>query len=384
MIKLLSKNCNIPISKFSEIKNNYKGLFKTPNNACFYDEVKLESKTPIDIFTFKNKKNEIIKKITVEGKKVIEQTFIPIKKSQVFIGEFLPVVARKISTIVKNDGNYEEKSEIIQAVTHRKNDKPIVSISRIDTYPSPWKNTEIEFQSLYQYENGKKPKGYQVYNYIRDWRGIDDCNAKYQFDGIDSNIQEFLINDPYFLLHLYSFKNFKKTAPNRASRITDVPSLEVKWYKTKNRVDMGFFNGTVNLNERANINRFQVIKNSAHEREHKWQLSQAERLKKLMENPEFSQKMYELELKTGYRYVDSLQDALIYIKEFDNYIKPEDNYPEYLNQTIEIKAREAQYKAEKDYKKSASLIKRQFPYTPDFMLGYSDKDCEKDIGQYYL
>ena len=39
-----------------------------------------------------------------------------------------------------------------------------------------------------------------------------------------------------------------------------------------------------------------------------------------------------------------------------------------------MSARVAGGLAENDYKKSADTIKKEFPYAPDYMLGYTDSD----------
>lgn len=346
MNKLVTKLQNIPISQFP-----VKGI-KIPNKAKTFDFSKvLHDGEIIDILTFKNKDN-LVKRFIFEGDTVTERSYIPLKKSFVLWDEFLKVTGRKISTIVKVNGEYAEKSEEIQTVTHRENENPVVHISKIQASPLPG-NIESESQSIYQYETGKPRRGYEICGYAKGRNGyVRLMNPLVNFENLTDEETKILKQSQYVPLHLYSFKQFKKIAPYCAAHPKHqgkIPLRPIRWCKDDAK-NLGSYDGKIiRLNEKALLNRSDVINDAAHEREHVYQYYEASKyaLGMQTENPEEAEKYYE---------------------NFNNYINSEENGKDYLGQFIETKARLAGSLAQKEYEKSVENLRDIFPLAPVYLI----------------
>lgn len=368
-MKALSRKVfNIPISQFAQYQKTCPEKLKAPAKAFHFDVVKISSPNGenTDIYTFrgkrqKNKIGDIIKRIFIknnkEGKTVIEKNYIPFKKTEILDPmddeemRMLDVLGRKISSVIKKNGKYVEKSEVIQTKTKTSDGKTILHISKITTKPSKFRNIEDEFQSLYKYEKGCEPKGYSIIN------SADAHDFKFK------NMPNEFKSDMYFPYHLYSFKRFKKSVPNIAENPKHkAPKVDILWYKD-NFTDMeGFYDGSVHLNSKALNNRFSVVKSTAHEKEHAYQDNQ---VKKLL----------------NHKKVDNVADAKQYQKDFDNYVDSSVDFIKYKNQLIEQNAHIAGNNAENLYRTSSLNLKDEFPYAPDYLMGATLKDenlCAKN------
>ena len=395
---LICKLTQLPIKK-----SLYGGKIKPPNGAQSCDLVKIakENKEKIDIITFRDKAKDgqigkILRRYILKkghyGETVIQKNYFQIGAEKILnpekdgIKEFLEVTGRKIFSVTKFEDEYFEKSTEIQTVTHRKNNTPILHISKIVSKPFGNAYIEDETQSLYQYSKDYPTKGYKIKTCLKSKQGFfnDVFPSTIEFKDFPKNLVKRFKEDIYFPLHLYSFKEFKKMAPTVAQHPqhkTELP-FEIKWFCDSKANKYGYFDGKVNLNSRSLVSRFHVICSSAHEKEHAYQMEQCifDYLKKgFAKNPKFIPKDLYKQYKGYYisggkcKINDKAEVKLIK-ENFENYIKSEDDKIGYKDQFIEMSARVAGGLAEQVYRKSAQDLKEEFLFAPDYLIGYTETD----------
>ncbi len=383
--QLLYKVKNAGIAEFSTLKNLDKNLVKIPHKAKTFDfaKVSLASGVFVDILTFrkgsalKNKQGNILKQFVIRSDnnntEVKEKSFKYFKETCVdepnldIESEFYPVLGRKISTVIKKNGNYKEKQEEIQAVTYRDNGQtPVLHISKIQSEPFGVDGIEYYNQSLFKYEKGAPVKGYKIEGSTVGRMGnlLERKYLDYSFEGFTPEVEQNLKEDRYFPLHLYSFKHFKHIAPSMAVIDGHETANPCRWYKKQNSNERGFYDGWVNLNARALDNRYDVIRSGAHENEHGYQHNLAD--------------MYEDMAKNRHKFsAEKLEEARKCWEGHNNYINSTVDIKGYFEQYVENQARIAGRMAEKEYRISVSMICDEFPYAPNYMLGASFIDDEK-------
>lgn len=351
---LINKQIGLALTK------RFEGI-KHPQYAKSVDIVKIghnfnPDKNNTEIITFRDKYGKIVQRNIIEK---TEGDIVEIKKNYktLPIGEvedpsnfmnILEVAGRKISSVIKKNGKYFSKIEEIQT-TPNSSSKPLVTISKIESFAGPYPQIEIENQSIYQYSKGLK-KGYTVKDIARN----NDAGL-FTFGDLKCSFENMkdISNDKYFLLHLYPAKNFKRIAPHIVENPQHpVTGANIHWYNKKapkeaKTVSLGYYNGTVNLNNREINSKEQVIRTTAHEKEHMYQ--RIEMAKQKNESPEEIQK-----------YIDATK----------NYIKPSDDFEKYSQNYKEIKANEAGELAVQDYFNSLNNLRSEFPYAPSYQFGY--------------
>ena len=372
---------------FSQLKTLCKNVH-IPQSAAVYDFVQISRKdgAKIDVLTLKDKLGKVIKKYIVEKtndtENVIEKFYKKLKESFVSspdcLSERLSVTGRKISTVKKSNGIYTGKSEEIQTITHT-NKGNILHISKVESSPIRVsnKNFSDETLSLYEYSKFRPKKGYKINNYIRYRNGEHhrEINPDFQFEGFSEFAPIAFKIDRYFPLHLYSLKQFKKNAPYTASHPSHkmfVPG-KIKWYNEYGSTISGkcLNESDVYLNNRVIDNRLDVINNAAHEKEHAYQHEQAMWID-MKERREARAGNFEYDM-----YIDDIDKAKQYRFNFEHYTKPEEDISEYKKQVVERDANKAGYIAEKRYKQSSQNLKKEFPFAPDYLIGYSQEDKMK-------
>ena len=355
---LISKQTGIKLTeKLKEIKY--------PQRAKTYDIVEIGHNFKPEeyntrIITFRDKNGKILQRnITektpdeiIETKKNYKEYPKELIESPTNHFADLEVKCKKISSITKKNGEYFSKSEEIQAIADSQG-KPVVTISRIDTFPSGYPGLETENQSMYEYQKGAK-KGYSAKNYVRNnHAGIfkfGDFETKYE------NMNYHPIDGRYGLLFIYPLKQFKRVAPYIIENpIHKPPHSVINWYSKypkpdSNSISRGFYDGSVNLNRRTLIRKCDVVRTTAHEKEHAYQ--RMERCKPVEKQTE--------EIKKN-------------IEAHNNYVSADENFEKYKNNYNEIKAREAGFLAIKEYKTSLDKLKDEFMYAPNYQFGFYKK-----------
>lgn len=307
MNQLLIKSLNIPITEFKRLP-----YIKAPQLAKSYDFVKvLHNNDIIDILTFRDKKGKPVKKFFQNGKTITERTYI----------------GYKISTIVKQAGIFQYKSEETRFKYGN-----ILNISKIESRPIT-KGVQSESQSLWQYRKGRPRKGYEIFGYLRTRKGINDLGhgLSFNFENIYPEAIEYFKKDPYFLLHLYSWKQFLQVAPNQASHPEhQVRKCKIKYniLKSSKLADYNPKKDEIRINKLGHFTKKSIINSAAHEREHVYQI-----------------------------------DNNLFTEEFNNYISAKEDEEKYFNQLCEKNARIAGTKAELAYVKSLDILEREFKYS---------------------
>lgn len=352
---LITKQVGIKLTK------RFKG-FLYPQSAKTYDVVEIghnfqPEKYSTKIITFRDKKGKIIQRnITekaeneiTEVKKNYKEYPLTTIEHPLKLSEQLPVYGRKISSITKKNGQYHSKSEEVQTRT-KINNIPVITISKLESRPTKYSGVEYESQSLYEYCKGFK-QGYSAENYIRNnHAGIFTFGEfKLKIDNMDS--QSINMDNKYFLLHLYTFKQFKRVAPYVIENFEHKPPLvTVKWYNKSvqpddKTVSCGFYNGNVNLNNKVLTTKIDVVRTSAHEKEHAYQ--RLERNKPVEQHTEETKKN---------------------IEAFNNYTSSDKNFDEYENNYNEQQARKAGQIAMNDYELSLENFRYEFPFAPPYQI----------------
>lgn len=386
MNKLICKSINLPIKK-----NLYSGRVKPHPKAKSYDLVKLiANDKKIDILTFRDESidgqpGKILRRYIFEknrlGKLVTKKDYIDIKNSN------KNITSRKVSTITTFDNEFWNKTEEIQVYNRDAEVHPSLFISKIKSRLWGKEKIEEESQSLFEYKKGFSKKGYEVNSIIRTKDSFlnDIIEPVYNFYGFYKNIAKSFKKDPYFLLHLYSFKQFKKIAPFVAASPNRSPELnfDIKWFSNNEKTEKlyGFFNEKINLSKKFLNNRLQIINTSAHEKEHGYQLEQAIfyglKFNKPLEGIVSPQTLlkycdYHIDNKLG-KIADKIEAKMFY-DDFKNYISALDNEKVSSEQFVELCARVAGADAEEKYVKSAMALKMEFPFAPNYLIGFSNKD----------
>lgn len=315
------------------------------------------------IVTFYDKNKKIAQRNIIEniqGQKIeTQKNYKTLETSSVFDPSdpeeyrFLDVEGRKISSVTKIDGVYVSKQEEVQTHTQKPDGTHIVNISKIKASPMRFKNVELESQSMYEYSKEGK-KGYTIQETGKGKFGFSMDRDDILFENMENT--EALGKDKYLPVHLYSFKQFKKMAPTIARHPEHIPLMtEIKWYSmtpVDNRISYGYYDGSVHLNKKTLKDRFKVIKTAAHEKEHEHQRFASQR---------------------------NTEEGQLYREAEKNYVQPEVNFAEYKKNLKEQKAREAGRLALRDYQESADNLKSQFPYAPNYQIGYSFKDENQNM-----
>ena len=403
--RLITKLENINISEFKKLKQQF-NFIKFNQKAKSYDYVELLDKDGenVKIITFREKANRkdkgaILKRYIInqsKGNEIVEERTYNHQRKLPYIFEILNkefmVQKRKISSIIKNNNEIIAKSEEVQAVTHTEN--PVLHISKVEATVYPKSGIEQERQSFYSYQKGQPRKGYSIKPYFKDKSGISKTSypLEYTFESIPENIQEKMISDKYMPLHLYSFKQFKKIAPAIASS----PKHDVKFpctIKWRNNMPEGYNGNTtiktlngyqvskklIELNNKSqyNKNRYGVINSAAHEKEHAFEgeqinfkLIQDEARRELIRTD--SNEAYIDYQDTIKRYpVEDVSKAIMYKREYNNYVERECDREGHFVQQPEVRARLAGMDAVKDFVESVTRVKKEFPYAPTDVLGPS-------------
>lgn len=414
------------ISVTNNVRKSFKETMgiKFPQRVKTYDIVELghDFKPEINntkIFTFRDKNGEIVQRNIIDTTnkdiKTTQKSYIKQPETIIFDpldskgDNFFDVTGRKISTITKRNGEYFEKSEVLQTRVVKDNGESVVNISKIKNSPFGIDDLEWESQSMYEYTKGHK-KGYQINNYSRSKDGVDvDMLIDTHTDPLTKRLPDDYVadwdeghfvfenmprlsNDRYLPLHLYSFKNFKKIAPYVAEHPKHKPPLvTVKWFSQKPKNGFrrnGFFDGDVNLNSQTLKSRTDVIRSSAHEKEHAYQAfeeykqSVVERLKtqdktKFMFGNITAKDIAEREALSGKPFVDTKEVQKLIDAE-KSYVQAEENFEKYHANYKEKKAREAGSLAVEKYMDSCDTIKDIFPYAPDYQIGFRNADLDRN------
>lgn len=398
MNKLICNLKNAPIQK-----TLYGGKIKAPNKAQSFDLVKIlrENGDMVDIITYRTKVEkgsigDILRRYIVEksekGLKIIERNYKKLK--DVFIdnpenpllNDSLKVTGRRITSLTKMNDEYIEKSEETQTLTHRKNKSNVLHIKKILNKIFVPQLFEDETQSLYEYRKDAPRKGYTVHINLKNKMGfnLDVFNANYNFKGFSDDLIRKFKNDPYFLLHLYSEKDFKKIAPTIANHPTHKLIFEpkIRWYKGNDVRGYWAHEDTVNLNKNKLTSKMKIINTAAHEKEHSYQEEQCI-LISILKNEECNLtpiskerfEKYKKYVKDGGKF--ELQPTMIidkYWYDIQNYITHEKDLKKHLDQTIERHARIAGSLAAREYSTSSKNLKEEFLFAPDYLMGASIQD----------
>jgi len=396
MNSLVCKLNDLPVKK-----SLYGGKVKLPNKAVSYDLVKVAKSNgdKIDIITFRDKSidsklGKIIRRYIIKkdrwGETITERNYSEQKETTIADPEQkskkLSVIGRLIKTVTKFDDEYFEKSTEIQTVTKRENKTPVLNISKLVSKPYGKSEIENETQSMFQYSKDMPKKGYEISTLLKSKLGFfnDVVEPVYNFIGFTEKQVEKFKQDIYFPLHLYSFEDFKKFAPTVATHPTHkiVMTFETFWFKDIKTTKLGFFNGDINLNSDKLNTRFDVINTSAHEKEHAYQLEQCifyDLKSGITKAPAYVsddlfQQYREYYISGGKCKIRDKQEVKLTKQDYENYVTTSDDKKLYQDQFVEIAARIAGGLSEADYRKSADAIKKEFPYAPDYMIGYTDSD----------
>ena len=344
-----------------EISSKLKGI-KYPQKAKTYDFVEIGHEfKPLthntQIITFRDKNGKIVQRNIINNK---PNETIEVKKNYKYYSKtyirnaddplnWLGVLGRKISSVTQKNGVYVSKSEEIQ--THiKKNSKPILTISKIESYSTGYPALERETQSLYEYGKGSR-KGYSAQNYYRNNNSGLFKFSDYREDF--ENMENILKDDKYSMLYIYPLRQFKRVAPYVIESPLHTPPLTgIKWYsKYKHPEDktisLGYYDGDVHLNRRSLITKSDVVRTTAHEKEHAYQ--RYERRKPIEQHTEETKKN---------------------IEAYNNYVSADDDFEQYKANYNETKAREAGLLAIKEYKTSLDNLRSNFPYAPNYQFGY--------------
>lgn len=396
MNSLVCKLNNLPIKK-----TLYGGKVKSPNKAVTYDLVKIikNNGEKVDIITFRDKAidsnlGKIIRRYIIKkerwGETFIERNYSEQKETTIFAPEQksnkLSVIGRLIKSVTKFNDEYFEKSIEMQTLTKRENLSPVLNISKLVSKPFGKAEIENETQSMFQYSKGIPKKGYEISSLLKSKLGFlnDVVEPVYKFIGFTEKQAEYFKKDDYFPLHLYSFEEFKKFAPTVATHPNHktVMTFETFWFKENNTSRLGFFDGDINLNSDKLNTRFDVINTSAHEKEHAYQLEQClfyDLKSGITKAPAYVsddlfQQYREYYISGGKCKIRDKQEVKLTKQDYENYVTSSMDEKLYKDQFVEMSARIAGSLAESNYKKSADAIKKEFPYAPDYMLGYTDSD----------
>lgn len=392
---LINKQTGIKITE--NIKNELKQLksIKFPQKTQSYDIVEIghnfkPEENSTKILTFRDKKGKILQRNiiskTPESTKEIQRNYITFRPQWVSYNDNTGscsnlVRGRKISEIQKQNGYYHSKLEEIQTWTRDENGEQLVTISKIKNSPTHISSIEKEQKSLYEYSRQGK-KGYSTNEYARTkFIGIDLNDIKFNFENINP-----IENDKHLPLHLYSFKNFRNTAPYIIENSEHKPPMtDIYWYKKQpknGKISYGYIEaGNIYLNKKAMKDRVDVVQTVAHEKEHIYQKEQRVRqnlLDRLEQNlavkyknkPITLRDITDIETKTGKKFVDSTEEAKKYIEAYKNYDSSLENFEEYRNNYLELKAEEAALKAELEYYNSIINLKSIFKFAPDYQIGF--------------
>lgn len=389
MNQLLTKVKNAPIGYFANLPKIRKVTINVPKKANSFDYVKVlkGNKSTVDIITFyskskENKPAKILKRYFVTtgrlGKEIIERKYIRLK--DVLSQEPMRIRGRKIITKRSFEGENLAKTVTLQTITDRKDDTPVLHISKVKTYDMGHEGVRKEEQSLFEYQNGMKPKGYKISSYFRTAHAFlnDIFEPVFRFVNISNEKQNLMKNDPFLPLHLYSMRDFKKVAPSVAVNPEHRPALpfSVKWFNYNDDIS-GYCQDDIKLNHFNIKTRSEVVCTSAHENEHSYQKEQAlfYAFKKGIKNPKVELSDEKIEHYRNFwnsdypKKIDSVEKAKLYYDEMSNYINPSKNLDEYKKQLVEQEAISASTKVLKEYLKSLSSLKEEFPYAPHYMIG---------------
>ena len=303
-----------------------------------------------------------------------------------FSRDFLKVTGRKISSVTKLDGDFIEKSEETQTVTHRKNKPNVVHIKKLVRKMFGKNNVETETQSLYEYQKDAPKKGYTVESCFKTRLGLslDLFSPTYNFENFPKELAKRFEKDPYFLLHLYSDKEFRKFAPACAKHPQHSLAIEPKINWTNRKKASGSYDhdGNIFLNRKKLNNKLKIINTAAHEKEHVFQEEQC--IFSAIENGEpyyflpISEerfKMYEEYVKDGGPYkIHSPKDTDSYWVNMQHYISSDVDLDGYKNQILERHANIAGAIAEEAYAKSSRDLKEEFLYAPDYLIGVTQRE----------
>ena len=393
MSQLISKTTNLPIKKVL-----YNGKVHAPLKAKSYDLVKVIGRhgEKTDIVTFREKAGDILRRYIIKkgifGTKIIERNYQKLKEALLdnpenpLMRDFLKVTGRKISSVTKLNGEFFEKSEEIQTITHRKNNSNVVHIKKLTSRMLGKSEVEDETQSLFEYRKDAPKKGYEVKTCLKSKLGfLNDIFApEYKFFNFDKKTAEAFEDDPYFLLHLYSNKEFKRIAPTCSKRKDHKVIFEpsIKWLKKEDVNGSWNHEGGIELNKEM-TNKLKIINVSAHEREHCFQDEQcvlhAIKNNKSTQGFPMSENRinnYRDYIKSGgkYQIIASEKELKEYSHNLRNYIQPADDLNLYRAQILERHANIAGAMAEKEYKRSSRNLKEEFLFAPDYLIGASIKD----------
>ena len=398
MNKLICNLKNAPVQR-----TLYSGRIKAPHKAQSFDLVKIlrDNGEMVDVITYRAKAKEgsigdILRRYFVHktdnGLKIIERNYKKLK--EVFIdnpenplyNDSLKVTGRRITSLTKINDEYIEKSEETQTLTHRENGSNVLHIKKILNKIFVPQLFEDEVQSLYEYRKDAPKKGFNIHINLKNKMGfnLDVFKPKFIFQGFTKDLIDKFKNDPYFLLHLYSDKDFRKMAPTVANHPTHKLIFEpkIKWYKGGDIRGYWGHEDTIKLNKDKLTSKMKIINTSAHEKEHSYQEEQC-MLLSIINNEEcnlepINQKRFEKYkkyVKQGGKF--ELQPRMIidkYWYDIQNYITHEEDLNKHLDQTIERHARIAGALATRDYEKSSTNLKEEFLFAPDYLMGATIQD----------
>lgn len=396
MSQLITKLQKMPIESFASYTQKSRVKFRIPQKAQSYDMIRVlkDSKASVDIITFysKEKENgakEILRKYIIKkgrwGKEVIEQTYTKLKDS--FIQGGIIINGKKIKTQKTFDGEDFGSSVEVFAVTRRENDTPVVHISKIETSPIGKEGVRQETQSLFEYQNGMKSKGYKISGYYRTKNSFlnDIIAPMYEFKNISVERQNDMKNDPFLILHLYPMKNFKLLAPSVAVNKEHKPNLpfNVKWFSEENDL-VGECADDILLNSHYLRCRTDIINAAAQENEHAYQKEQAlfyafhnnieaPKVDLSAKKIEYYKKFWDSEYP---KHIDSFEDAESYYQEISNSVDSNSKKLQTKDthrNLVEKNALKTSYNVENNYNKSLANLRKDFPYAPYYL-----------IEQYYL
>ena len=397
MTSLICKLESLPLKRVL-----YNGKVHAPKNALSYDLVKLikDNGEKVDIVTFRKKtsKNEVgeiirryILKKSIRGLEIVERNYKKIKDTIIedpenpFSKTMLKVSGRKISSVTKFDNEFWEKSEEVQTVTQRKNNSNVVHIKKIMNKMFG-KGIEEETQSLYEYKKEAPKKGYTIKTCLKSKLGYfnDIFPPQYNFENFSNDLVEQFQKDPYFLLHLYSAKEFKKMAPTVASHPTHklVFQPKIKWCSREKVNGSWGHDDNVYLNRKTLDNKLRLVNVAAHEKEHGFQEEQCVFSAIKQDEPYYTLPISMEKYEKFKQYVDEGGKYRIYSQDIVDeywrnmqcYITAEEDLVGYSNQILERHANIAGALAEKDFEKSSRDLKEEFLYAPDYLVGVSIKD----------
>ncbi len=397
MTKLLSKIQNISLDKFL-----YPKTLQPHPKAKVCDVVRLacDDGANLDIVTFRtrgsvDKKGTILRRFFVREKDgnelITERNYKKLKSTEICDPEDVEIIeatGRKISTIRKFNGKFLDKSEETQSVANRIDRAPVVTIKKVSASLLE-KGVEQESQSLFQYKKGEKPYGFLVQNIVKDKFGFNKEKGEhiYSFSGISKRVANSFKKDPFFLLHLYSKKEFKKVAPlvvqNPNHKLQVKP--EIHWYDG-GLDDSGFCCGDVFLNKQIVVTKPQIVAVSVHEKEHSFQIQNG--LLYLLEKgvdcfnfinikPEFIAKCKKAFLEKGVRSVVSEAENKKIVRTFETHKSSVSlDFNEYKHQYVEYRAFQTEGVALNKYLKSVKNLDSKFPFAMNGMVNLSFEERE--------